>query len=256
MRSILALFAVAVVAAADPIALDYADAHAGAPVALRGYIAKPAGEAKGAVLVLPEWWGCNDYARRRAGELADAGYVALAADMYGVDQVTTDPKQAGAWAGAFYQDPALMVARARAGLAALKAQAGPAGERTAAIGFCFGGSVALQLARAGEPLRAVVAFHPGLKTAAPATGAIAPRILVATGGADPMVPPADVAAFMTEMNQVKADYRVIVYGTALHAFTNPDAGTKVGVGLPVRYDAAAEADSMTAMQRLLSETLR
>lgn len=242
---------VAAVAAADPVTA-YRDYRHG-EVALRGFLATPAGPATGAVLVIPEWWGMNAYAERRARELAGAGYIALACDMYGAGQVTEDPAQAGAWAGPFYQDRALMVARARAGLAELRAQPAAAGLPVSAIGFCFGGTVALELARAGEPLKVATSFHGGLKAGAPAApGAIKARVLVLHGGADPLVPAEEVAGFISEMVAAKADWRMEVYGTALHAFTNPKA-RELHAKLPaVDYDPAAEAAAFARLHEALA----
>ena len=253
---VLILSLAAFLAAGEPGTSSVAYEHAG--VKLEGFLALPAqaGPRPG-VLVVHEWWGLNDYAKRRARELAEAGYVAFAVDMYGAGKTTEDPKQAGAWAGPFRQDRALGLARVRAGLAQLTAQPEVDRARLGAIGFCFGGTVCLELARAGEPLAAAVSFHGSLKTNEPAQpGAIKTRILVLHGGADPMVPPADVAAFMTEMIAAKAEWNLEIYGKALHAFTNPAAGTTLGKGLPVAYDADAEKASFAAMHRLFADVLK
>jgi len=222
------------------VAVDYADGD----TALRGYFARPAGDAVvPGVLVVHEWWGHNAYAQQRARELAEAGFAAFALDMFGAGLETADPQQAGAWAGPHYQDNALLLRRARAGLATLRAQSGVDGDRLASIGFCFGGSVSLQLARAGEPLRGVVSFHGGLKTSTPAQAdTLAAQILVLHGGADPLVPPTEVAEFFQEMLAAKASWRMEVYGTALHAFSNPKADP--ASGLPIAYDADAARRSM------------
>ena len=226
-------------------------------VALTGTFVAPAGaNAKvPAVLVVHEWWGHNAYAQRRARELADQGYAAFALDMYGTGLETTDPQQAGTWATPFYQDNALLLRRARAGLAVLRAQAEVDPQRVAAIGFCFGGTVCLQLARSGEDLKGVVSFHGGLKTGTPAQAdTLKAAILVCHGGADPLVPPAEVAAFMEEMVAAKATWDLLVFGTALHAFTNPAASPESG--LPIAYDAAAEAASFTRAKAFLGEVLK
>lgn len=247
----LALAACALLAAADAAvtAVDYA--HDG--TALRGALALPAGGTPIAgVLVVPEWWGMNDYAQRRARELAERGYAAFACDMYGAGKITDDPQQAGAWAGPFYKDRALMVSRARAGLAELAKVPGLDPARTSAIGFCFGGTVVLELARAGEPLHLAASFHGGLATTtAVAPGGIRARVLVLHGGADPMVPPADVAAFAGEMIAAKAAWDMHIYGTALHAFTNPRARELHAILPAVDYDPAAERASFAALMERL-----
>ncbi len=251
--AILLLSCIAVVPAAVTTAtIDYRDGA----VALRGYAATPAlatGATAPGVLVIHEWWGHNPYAQQRARELAEAGYVAFALDMYGAGKVTDDPKRAGELAGPFYGDRALLLARARAGLATLTGLPGVDPTKLGAIGFCFGGTVCLELARANEPLRGVVALHPGLKPVGgtPATGPITARVLVCTGGSDPFVPPADVATFMTEMVAAKATWDLQVYGTALHAFTNPKAKALHATMPAVDHDPVAEQAAMQATRAFL-----
>ena len=217
---------------------------------------KPGMEVPG-ILVVPEWWGCNDYAKRRAAELAEQGYVAFACDMYGTGKVTSDPKQAGEWAGPFYKDRALVLKRAGVALAKLRAFGGVDRKRTAAIGFCFGGMVALELARSGEDLKGVVSYHGSLGTSQPAAqGSIKASLLVLQGGADPFVPPADVATFMTEMTTAKAVWQMEIYGGALHAFTNPAAAELHKILPGVQYDADAERRAFAASRTFLADVLR
>jgi predicted methyltransferase/dienelactone hydrolase len=188
--------------------------------------------------------------------LAGLGYTALAVDMYGAGQQTAHPSQAQTFAQAATADPALVKARFEAGLATLEAHPSVEPARVAAIGYCFGGSVVLNMARAGVDLDVVASFHGGLGAPAPAApGATLARVLVLTGGADPMVPAEQVAAFQREMQQAGASYEVVSYPGALHSFTNP-AATEVGKlhGMPVAYDAAADADSWSRLQTLLSST--
>jgi dienelactone hydrolase len=251
--ALLLLCVLSVIAVAGEVSTQVVEYRHG-ELTLRGYQATPTG-AVGVpgVLVVHEWWGANDYAQRRARELAERGYAAFACDMYGAGATTEDPKQAGALAGPFYQDRGLMVARARAGLEQLAKAPGVDPKRLSAIGFCFGGTVVLELARAGEPLRLAASFHGGLKTTtAVQPGAILAQILVLHGGSDPMVPPAEVAGFISEMVAAKADWRMEVYGTALHAFTNPKARDLHAVIPAVDYDAAAEAASLAALRDALA----
>lgn len=255
MRFLLSLLLAApLTAAVSSNPVDYKDGD----VALQGILALPGdGGTHPGVLVVPEWWGCNDYVKRRAAELAEHGYIAFAADMYGAGKVTTDPKQAGAWAGPFYQDRALLLRRAGAALAQLTAAKGVDSARLASIGFCFGGTVSLELARAGLGLKGVVSFHGGLATKAPAKAdTLMAKILVLHGGADPLVPPKDVAAFFDEMTVAKADWRMEVYGQALHAFSNPAAAEIHKTLPPVDYNADAEKRSLAAAYAFLGETLR
>ena len=232
-------------------------------VTLTGRAFTPVGDGpRAGVLVVHEWWGRNPYADRRARELAQEGYATIAVDLYG-QAPSDDFPTAVQRSTPFYQDPAQFVRRLEPFLAALKATPGVDGQRIAAIGYCFGGSAVLQAARSGMDLKAVVAFHPGLKTGAPATAAPKARILVCHGGADPFVPPADVAAFFQEMTAVKADWSMQVYGSAVHAFSNPTAGqgvTNIPEGVPfsqaVRHDAQAEIASGAAMRTFLADSLR
>lgn len=236
---------------------DLPYAHDG--IRLTAAVARPAAATtlRPVVLVVHEWWGLNAYARQRARELATLGYLAVAIDMYGDHQVTEDPRQAGAWAGPFYQSRDHLLARARAGLVAALALPDANRTRVAAIGFCFGGMVCLELARAGDPLAAVVALHPSLKPIGDAAtaGSVRARVLVLHGGADPLVPPADVAAFMGEMTAAGAAWRLVAYGGALHAFTNP-AADRLHATLPVvGYQAEGAAAALDATRTWLADAL-
>jgi dienelactone hydrolase len=205
------------------------------------------------VLVVHEWYGLNDYAKRRARELAALGYVALAADIYGEGKVAANREEAAALAGRFRGgDGSLLRERTAAGLEALRSQEEVDPQRLAAIGYCFGGTAVLELARSGADLDLVVSFHGGLQTAAPASrGDIKATVLVLNGAADPMVPPEDRAAFMKEMDEAGADWQLVEYGGAVHAFTNPDADK---AGIPgVAYDEKADRRSWEAMRSALAE---
>jgi dienelactone hydrolase len=204
--------------------------------------------------VVHDWYGCGPYAQQRAKELAARGYVAFALDMYGDGKVVKAREEASALAGGFYKDLPLMVRRARAGLGVLTGQSTVDKARVASIGFCFGGTVSLNLARSGDPLAGVVSFHGGLKGAVAvpvAQGGIKAKVLVLHGGADPFVPPADVAAFMDEMTKAKASWRMETYGDAVHSFSNPGAGDNVASGNA--YNQAAEKLSIATMERFFGE---
>jgi dienelactone hydrolase len=221
---------------------------------LEGFLARPAQASRGlrpAVLVVHDWLGCGPFARERAKALAAQGYVAFALDMYGKGRLASGPAEASGLAKPFYEDPALMVARALAGLEVLRLQPEVDRSRVAAIGFCFGGSVVLQLARSGETLAGVVSFHGGLQTKAPAAeGVVKAKILVLHGGDDPFVPPAQVAGFMEEMKQAKASWRMEIYGGAVHSFTNPAAGTDPSKG--AAFDEDANRRSQAAQDAFLA----
>lgn len=200
------------------------------------------------VVVVHEWMGHNDYARRRAEQLAGLGYAAFALDMYGKGVRAKDPQEAAQMAGRFKSDRKLMRDRARAGLEVLKKQPMVDSGKLAAMGYCFGGQVSLELARAGEPLAGVVSFHGALDTPTPQDAKnVKGKVLALHGGADPFVPPEHVAAFQKEMEEAKVDYQFVSYGPGVvHGFTNPNnkGSTMKGVG----YDENADRRSWKAMQ--------
>ena len=219
------------------------------------FVADGAGRRPG-VLVFPEAFGLGDHALGRAERLAGMGYVALACDLHGDGLLVDDLATAIELLQPMYADPAKTRARAAAGLAALCARPEVDPSRIAAIGFCFGGTMALELARSGAAIQAVVGFHSGLRTVAPAAaGAIAARILVCIGADDPFIPPEQRADFEAEMRAADADWQMHLYGGTVHSFTNR-AAAKVGKPDAVRYDALADARSWAAMEALFGETLR
>lgn len=242
--------------AAPPIAEDYE--YRCGELRLKGLMIRPT-ETTGprpALLVFPEWWGLNDYATSRARQLAELGYIAVAADMYGDRKVTTDPQVAARLAGALKSDRLEMRRRAQAAIERVRTDPRVDPNKVAAIGYCFGGTVVLELARAGAPLRGVVSFHGGLDRAAdlPTTSPIRTRILVLHGADDPLVPPDQVAAFEEEMRTHRADYRIVRYPGAVHSFTNPAAGTDPTRG--VAYNPQADRDSWREMAAFLAEVFQ
>jgi dienelactone hydrolase len=191
----------------------------------------------------------------RARRLAGLGYVAFAADMFGERAQARDLKEAGALIAPLRGDPEALRARARAAFDTLAALPAVDAGRIAAIGFCFGGNVALELARAGTELKAVVSFHGVLATRRPAVEEqVKAAILVLTGAEDPLAPPEQVTAFAEEMRLAKVrDWQIVTYGNALHGFTNPSAdGSIMRAAL---YDAKADRRSWEAMQDLFDEEL-
>lgn len=214
---------------------------------MRGWLAEDTaikGKRPG-ILVVPEWWGANDYARKRARMLAEAGYVALVVDMYGNGQIASNPKDAGALAGIVNKNPPLALVRFQAAEKFLARQSGVKKDQLAALGYCFGGGVVLNMVRAGEPLKAAVSYHGVLATdISVKPGAIKTPIRVFTGEADPIVPSEHVAAFKTEMDNAKADYKLVSYPEVKHTFTSREADSYAAqFGLPLKYDAHADADS-------------
>jgi dienelactone hydrolase len=209
------------------------------------------------VLVVPEWWGVGDYARKRARMLASEGYVALVVDMYGNGLTADNPKDAGALAGSVNRNPQLAYARVDAARAFLDTQSNVKPGETAALGYCFGGGVVLNMARAGMPLKAVASYHGVLATdASVKPGAIKTKIRVFHGEADPIVPPEQVEAFKTEMANAQADYMLVAYPGVKHTFTNREADSYAAqFGLPLKYDHGADSDSWTRTLEFLKATL-
>lgn len=245
------LFATSTLAA---IQLEQVEYHDG-DTPLRGYLAydEAIAEPRPGVVVVPEWWGADDYAQRRARELAELGYVAFVADIYGHGFVTRDPKVAAERAGNAVKNDWPRI-RGRLAVEALRKSDRVLPDRIAAIGYCFGGTTVLELARAGLDLRGVVAFHGGLRTQRPAEpGRIQALILVLHGGDDPLVPPDEVANFMTEMLRSRAHFTFVSYPQARHSFTNPRAD-EVGMDA-VRYDRQADKDSWREMSTFLARVL-
>ena len=225
---------------------------------LIGYFAAPETDAPVAgVIVAPEWWGRNDYTEQRARELAEHGYAALAIDMYGDKKVTTNSDQAYQWMMQTFEDPDTIVNRAKAALDTLAAQDEVNPEKLAAIGFCYGGKVALDLARSNAPLKAVATLHANLSPKAPAQeGQVQAEILVLHGEKDSMVSLDDVASFKEEMQAAKVEHNVIVFENAKHGFSNPLADERAKAnGVDLGYNAEAEKQSLAAMYELLARQL-
>jgi dienelactone hydrolase len=220
---------------------------------LAGYLAQPAltAGASPGVVIIHQWMGVTDHERRTADELAKLGYTALAADIYGEGVRPADAKEAGAQAGMYKGDPALFQRRIRVALDTLKAQKGVDPARLAVIGFCFGGTGALEAARGGLPVKGVVSFHGGLDIAAGRPVApIAAKVLVCHGADDPFTAK-DVIPFQEEMRKAKADYTFIAYAGAVHAFTQKEAGNDPSKG--AAYQEAAARRSWQHMRDFLQE---
>jgi dienelactone hydrolase len=226
-------------------------------VNLRGYLAYDdtvAGQRPG-VLVFHEGLGLGDFVMARARQLAELGYVALAADMFGDRRQARNLQEVANLVGSLRNEPEVLRKRGRAALATLAALPQVDANKMAAIGFCFGGSVVLELAREGADLRAAVSFHGVLTTRTPAVpGQVKASVLVLTGADDPLAPPEQVAAFENEMRTAKVrDWQVISYGNTLHGFTNPAAdGSMMRTAL---YSAQADRRSWASMRGLLEEVL-
>lgn len=210
-----------------------------------GCVSRPA-HASGplpGVIIVHDWTGFGPFVRERAEQVAALGYVAFAADMYGKGIHAANPEEAAKLSAPFYKDASLFRTRSQAALAELLKQPEVDASRIGAMGFCFGGSTVLELARSGANLAGVVTFHGGLKTTQPAEkGAVkAKEMLILHGSLDPLVPPADVAGFMTEMNAAGVPFRLVAYPLAVHAFTNPAAGSDLSKPTAYNPDAAKAA---------------
>ena len=219
-----------------------------------GYLAydDEAAETRPGIVIVHEWWGLNDYIVRRAHMLAELGYVALAIDMYGGGQTAADPAQAGELMSGVLNDMDSGTAALRAGYELLLDQPAVDRERTAAIGYCFGGAMVLHMARIGMPLSAVASFHGALGSFHTAdAGSIQAKILVCHGAADSMVSMADLDAFKQEMDAAQADYEVLLLDGAKHGFSNPQADVNAEkYGIDLGYQQQADEQSWNAMRAL------
>jgi dienelactone hydrolase len=223
---------------------------------LKGMIAwddAKAGKRPG-VLVVHEWWGMNEHARNSARRLAEAGYVGFALDLFGGGKTAEHRHDAEAMVNEAMKDPGAIAARFNAALAQLKQDPHVDPQKIAAIGYCFGGAVALNMARAGADLAAVATFHGVLATQNPAQkGKIKPRILVLTGANDPFVPAEQVEAFRKEMSAAGANCVVKVYPNTKHGFTNPNAAK---YEMPeLEYNPTVAKESWDAMLQFFKEAL-
>ncbi|WP_181304213.1 dienelactone hydrolase family protein [Rufibacter sp. XAAS-G3-1] len=224
---------------------------------LEGYLAYDAskkGKLPG-VLVVHEWNGISDYTKQRCEQLAKMGYVAFAADIYGKGVRPKTPEAMGAEAGKYKNNVPLLRQRVNAALTQLKKQTNVDAAKVAAIGYCFGGTTVLELARSGADVAGVVSFHGGLGTPNVADAHnIKAKVLVEHGAIDPFVPKTELDGFFKEMNDAKVDYQFVAHSGAVHSFTNPDAGTDISKG--AAYNAAADRRSWADMQQFFAEIFK
>lgn len=219
-----------------------------------GYLALDPGKAhkRPGVLLLHEWMGPTAHERSRADSLARLGYIALVADLYGKGVRPKNPQEAGAEAGKLKGDRKLLRERARAALDFLRSHPLADSSKVAVMGFCFGGTAALELARSGAPVQGTACFHGHLDTPNPADAArIRGKVIVFQGAADPHVPAAQVEAFQKEMTAAKVDWQMVLFGGAVHSFTNPKAGDDPKKG--AAYDAKADRRSFDALLGFFAE---
>jgi len=227
---------------------------------LQGYITynkNQTGKRPG-ILVVHEWWGHDEYARKRADMLAEMGYVAFALDMYGDGKKAEHPQDAQKFVGEVLANIDGATARFNAAIAQLKANPNVDPEKIGAIGYCFGGSVALAMANAGIDLDAVAAFHSGVQLPImPEAGKLKAKVLVCNGADDTFIPAETVTAFKAAMDEVGADYKYIAYEGAKHSFTSP-AATARGkeFNLPLEYNEAADKASWQELQAMLTNAFK
>ncbi len=226
-------------------------------VLLEGYMAYDdsiQGKRPG-VIVVHEWMGHNPYVRMRAERLAQMGYVAFAIDMYGKGVRARDAKEAAALADIYRSNRQLMRARANAALEVLKKHPLVDSRRNAAIGYCFGGTTVLEMARSGADLAGVVSFHGGLDNPNPSDAKnIKGKVLALHGGDDPFVPVEQVIKFEDEMRKAGVDWQLVTYGGAVHSFTNPEAGNDPSKG--AAYNEKADKRSWEAMKTFFGEIFK
>jgi dienelactone hydrolase len=225
-------------------------------VKLKGVLAydDAAKDKRPGVLVFPEWWGLNDYAKNRAKQLAEMGYVAFAADLYGEGQVVTTAEEAMKLAGGLRKDVEAWRGRAAAALKVLTSQPTVDASKVAAIGYCLGGSTALQLAYAGADLKAVSTFHAALPTPTAAEAkAVKARVLVNHGADDKFIPDKAVSDFKAALDGAGVKYEFVSFPGVVHSFTVPDAGKANNPGM--KYDQKADETSWAKMKELFKATL-
>jgi len=211
------------------------------------------------IVMVHEWWGITKHIHDQARKFARQGYTVFIADMFGDGKTADNPTDAGALSGSVMKQPAVMKARFNAAQDQLAKQASVDSQRIAAVGYCFGGAVVLNMARAGADLAAVAGFHAslGLNTPAPAPGTVKARILILNGADDPFVKREQYVALKRDFDSAKADYRIIEYPGAVHAFTNPEA-TELGkkFNLPLRYDPKVAREAEAEAAKFLAANLQ
>jgi dienelactone hydrolase len=263
MRAVLGLIAFTALTAITPSAFAEVKTESviyrDGDVVLEGYVAwdeakinASQGKQLPGVLIVHQWLGLTDYEKSRAKQLAELGYVAFAVDIYGKDSRPANIQEAGKFAGKYKNDRALYRQRLTLGLEQLRKTKGVASNKLAAIGYCFGGTGVIELARTGADVRGVVSFHGGLDSPTPDDGKkIRSKLLICHGADDPFVPVAEIDAMKKEFNDAKLDWQMIYYSNAVHSFTQKMAGDDNSRG--AAYNEAADKRSWNAMQAFFKE---
>jgi dienelactone hydrolase len=259
MRCLLAtmfcfMFCISVEAEIQTKVVEYRDGD----VVFEGFVAWDSdntSDSKPGILIVHQWMGLTDYEKSRCKQLAELGYVAFAVDIYGKDNRPGNTQEAGQMAGKFKNDRKLYRQRLNLGLQQLKSQSEVDAKNLAAIGYCFGGTGVLELARSGADVRGVVSFHGGLDSPNPDDGKnIGCKILVCHGADDPFVPAKDIEAFKSELNAAKVDWQMVYYSGAVHSFTQPMAGNDNSRG--AAYNEKADNRSWNAMNDFFDELFK
>ena len=256
-----ALCAIAMVASAQAAIREEPVTYTDGEATMKGFVVyDDASQAKRpGIIMVHEWWGITNHMHNQARKLAQQGYTVLIADMFGDAKTADNPKDAGALASSVMKNPAAMQSRFKAAQEQLAKQASVNPQRIGAVGYCFGGAVVLNMARAGADLAAVAGFHAslGLNTPAPAPGAVKADVLILNGADDPFVKREQYDAVKKDFDAAKVNYRVIEYPGAVHAFTNPEA-TELGkkFNLPLRYDAKVDQEAEAEAAKFLAADLQ
>jgi dienelactone hydrolase len=256
-----ALCAIAMITSANAAIKEEPVTYSDGEATMKGFIVyDDANQAKRpGIVMVHEWWGITKHIHDEARNFAQQGYTVLISDMYGDAKTADNPKDAGALSSSVMKSPAVMEQRFKAAQAELAKQASVDPKRIGAIGYCFGGAVVINMARAGADLAAVAGFHAslGLNTPAPAPGTVKAKVLVMNGADDPFVKREQYDTVKKDFDAAKVDYRVIEYPGAVHAFTNPEA-TELGkkFNLPLRYDAKADQESKAEAAKFFADDLK
>jgi dienelactone hydrolase len=256
-----ALCAVAMITSANAAIKEEPVTYSDGEATMKGFIVyDDANQAKRpGIVMVHEWWGITKHIHDEARNFAQQGYTVLISDMYGDAKTADNPKDAGALSSSVMKSPAVMEQRFKAAQAELAKQASVDPKRIGAVGYCFGGAVVINMARAGADLAAVAGFHAslGLNTPAPAPGTVKAKVLVMNGADDPFVKKEQYDTVKKDFDAAKVDYRVIEYPGAVHAFTNPEA-TELGkkFNLPLRYDAKADQESKAEAAKFFADDLK
>lgn len=263
MRAVMvgALCVFATVAGANAAVKEEPVSYTDGETTMKGFVVYDDASAvkRPGIVMVHEWWGITNHIHTEARKLAEQGYTAFIADMYGDAKTADNPKDAGALSSSVMKNPSVMESRFNAARSQLAKQASVNPQRIGAVGYCFGGAVVLNMARAGADLAAVAGYHAslGLNTPAPAPGTVKAKILILNGADDPFVKREQYDALKKDFDAAKADYRVIEYPGAVHAFTNPEA-TELGkkFNLPLRYDAKVDQEAKAEATKFFAADLQ